>query len=68
MMETSFHAVELTSGQRVTVRIEGRTIAGEKQTYYHVLEDGRSLARGEFWKLFREIDEEKDGDGIPYPF
>lgn len=56
-MNAVFHAIELTSGERVTVRIEGRSIAGEQQTYYQVCEDGRSFTRGEFWRLFRELDE-----------
>ena len=63
-METLFRAVELAGGQRVTVQIERRVIAGEAQTFYTVLEDGRSFTRGEFWKLFREA---SDGDGLPDP-
>lgn len=67
-MNMIFHAVELASGERYSVQVEERKIAGEAQTYYHVLQDGRSLTRCEFWRLFREIDEESDGDGISYPF
>lgn len=67
-MNTVFHAVELASGRQVAVRVEQRKIAGEAQTYYTLHGDGRSYTAGEFWRLFREIDEENDGHGIPAPF